>query len=153
MSAIGIAWGILVALDVLLGLLLLDIFQSLGGLLRRVRSLQNRVWDLLESKGLPQGRRSPPLTPHQGNGKMVSLRNFAGRKRVFLLIFVKNGCQACPPEDRVQGLNRLRDEGEFQGLLVKRGPIELTHLDRAIALMEAALSLPRRLPPPIRSLC
>src|SRR3989337_502178 len=102
-----------------LAFLLLGALRALGLVSWRLEQLEATTPSRPGRDGLKLGKKAPDFTlPSTANGDR-SLRDFAGRK--VLLVFTQSGCGPChaiAPE-----LNRVRDKGEFQVVVVNNGPL------------------------------
>jgi methylamine dehydrogenase accessory protein MauD len=103
-----------------LGFLLLGTLRALGLLRWRLEQLEMTTPRRIGRNGLKPGTPAPDFTLPDGNGKDVSLHQFAGRKVV--LVFTQNGCKPC--HKVVPELNRLQQREGVQVLAVAHGEPE-----------------------------
>jgi methylamine dehydrogenase accessory protein MauD len=106
-------WGVVL----LLGFLLLGTLRALGVVRWQLEQLQATTPSRIGRDGIKLGAKAPPFTLATVSGGEGSLRDFLGRR--VLLVFTQSGCGPC--HDIVPELNRVRDRGEHQVVVVNNG--------------------------------
>jgi methylamine dehydrogenase accessory protein MauD len=141
-AAVALLWIVVLSL----GFLLLGALRALGLLRWRMEQLEATTPSRLGRSGLKAGKKAPAFTLPAVAGGEISLHDFAGRK--LLLVFMQPGCGPChavTPE-----LNRLRDAGEVEIVVVQNGHLETVrkwadeHRPRFPVAVQERLSLSKR---------
>lgn len=113
MGSYVVLWGIVLAV----GFLLLGTLRSLARLSWRLDQFEAVTPSRVGRSGLKSGTRAPDFTLQSVNGAEVSLRDFAGRQ--VLLILVQPGCGPCNAV--VPELNKLCQKDEVQVVAICNG--------------------------------
>lgn len=113
-----VLWALILAV----GFLLLGALRALGLLNWRLDQMEAMRPSRIGREGLKVGRKAPGFTLPSVDGGERSLSDFAGRK--LLLVLTQSGCGPCM--EIVPELNRLRDRGELQVLVVNNAEPEAT---------------------------
>ncbi len=141
-----VASALLWVLVLLLGFMLLGVLRGLALMRWRLEQLEATTPRHVGRSGLKPGQKAPDFTLPSVSGGEVSLHDFAGR--TVLLVFTQSGCKPC--HKVAPDLNRLKDAGEVQVVVINNGEPEATRewaaeaKARFLVLQQEKFSVSRR---------